>query len=162
MKQAHITIDDRKVVGAALDKAEQTGAPAAALELPDGQIITGKTSPLLGASAAMLLNALKTLAGLDDNLHLISPSVIEPIQTLKIEYLGSKNPRLHTDEVLIALSICAATDKNAQLALEQIPKLNGCQAHTSVMLTSVDIKQFKKLNIQLTSEAKYESKRIYH
>ncbi len=162
MKQAHITIDDRKVVGAALDKAEQTGAPAAALELPDGQIITGKTSPLLGASAAMLLNALKTLAGLDDNLHLISPSVIEPIQTLKIEYLGSKNPRLHTDEVLIALSICAATDKNAQLALEQIPKLNGCQAHTSVMLSSVDIKQFKKLNIQLTSEAKYESKRIYH
>lgn len=162
MKQAHITIDDRKVVGAALDKAEQTGAPAAALELPDGQIITGKTSPLLGASAAMLLNALKTLAGLDDNLHLISPSVIEPIQTLKINYLGSKNPRLHTDEVLIALSICAATDKNAQLALEQIPKLNGCQAHTSVMLSSVDIKQFKKLNIQLTSEAKYESKRIYH
>ena len=162
MKQAHITIDDRKVVGAALDKAEQTGAPAAALELPDGQIITGKTSPLLGASAAMLLNALKTLAGLDDNLHLISPSVIEPIQTLKIEYLGSKNPRLHTDEVLIALSICAATDENAQLALEQIPKLNGCQAHTSVMLSSVDIKQFKKLNIQLTSEAKYESKRIYH
>ena len=162
MKQAHITIDDRKVVGAALDKAEQTGAPAAALELPDGQIITGKTSPLLGASAAMLLNALKTLAGLDDNLHLISPSVIEPIQTLKIEYLGSKNPRLHTDEVLIAHSICAATDENAQLALEQIPKLNGCQAHTSVMLSSVDIKQFKKLNIQLTSEAKYESKRIYH
>ena len=162
MKQAHITIDDRKVVGAALDKAEQTGAPAAALELPDGQIITGKTSPLLGASAAMLLNALKTLAGLDDNLHLISPSVIEPIQTLKIEYLGSKNPRLHTDEVLIALYICAATDENAQLALEQIPKLNGCQAHTSVMLSSVDIKQFKKLNIQLTSEAKYESKRIYH
>ena len=162
MKQAHITIDDRKVVGAALDKAEQTGAPAAALELPDGQIITGKTSPLLGASAAMLLNALKTLAGLDDNLHLISPSVIEPIQTLKIEYLGSKNPRLHTVEVLIALSICAATDENAQLALEQIPKLNGCQAHTSVMLSSVDIKQFKKLNIQLTSEAKYESKRIYH
>ena len=162
MKQAHITIDDRKVVGAALDKAEQTGAPAAALELPDGQIITGKTSPLLGASAAMLLNALKTLAGLDDNLHLISPSVIEPIQTLKIEYLGSKNPRLHTDEILIALSICAATDENAQLALEQIPKLNGCQAHTSVMLSSVDIKQFKKLNIQLTSEAKYESKRIYH
>ncbi len=161
MKQAHITLDDRKVVRAALTKAEETHKPAAALELPDGQIITGKTSPLLGASAALLLNALKVLAGLDDDLHLISPSVIEPIQKLKIS-LGSKNPRLHTDEVLIALSICAATDPNAQLALEQIPKLNGCQAHTSVMLSSVDIKQFKRLNVQLTSEAKYENKRIYH
>lgn len=162
MNQAHITLSDRKVVSAALNKSEETNSPAAALELPDGQIITGKTSPLLGASSALLLNALKTLAGLDDELHLISPSVIEPIQKLKTSYLGSKNPRLHTDEVLIALSICAATDKNAQLALEQIPKLSGCQAHTSVMLSSVDIKQFKRLNIQLTSEAKYENKRIYH
>ena len=162
MKQAHITLDDRKVVGAALQKAELTNGPAAALELPDGQIITGKTTPLLGASSALLLNALKALAGLDDDLHLISPSVIEPIQKLKIGFLGSKNPRLHTDEVLIALSICAATDPNAKLALEQIPKLNGCQAHTSVMLSSVDIKQFKRLNVQLTSEAKYENKRIYH
>lgn len=161
MKQAHITINDRKVIRAALDKAEETHGPAAALELQDGQIITGRTTPLLGPSAAVLLNALKTLAGLDDDLHLISPSVIEPIQTLKTEYLGSKNPRLHTDEVLIALSICAATDKNAQLALEQIPKLNGCQAHSSVMLSSVDLKQFKRLNVQLTSEAKYENKIIY-
>ena len=162
MKQAHITLDDRKVVGAALQKAELTNGPAAALELPDGKIITGKTTPLLGASSALLLNALKALAGLDDDFHLISPSVIEPIQKLKIGFLGSKNPRLHTDEVLIALSICAATDPNAKLALEQIPKLNGCQAHTSVMLSSVDIKQFKRLNVQLTSEAKYENKRIYH
>ena len=161
MKQAHITINDRKVVGAALDKAEKTQGPAAALELPDGQIITGRTTPLLGPSAAVLLNALKTLAGLDDDLHLISPSVIEPIQTLKTEYLGSKNPRLHTDEVMIALSICAATDKNAELALKQIPKLKGCQAHSSVMLSSVDQKQFKRLNVQLTSEAKYENKIIY-
>ena len=161
MKQAHITLDDRKVVRAALDRAEQTNAPAVALELPDGQIITGKTSSLLGASSALLLNALKKLAGLSDELHLISPSVIEPIQKLKTDYLGSKNPRLHTDEVLIALSISAATDANAQLALEQIPKLSGCQAHTSVMLSSVDLKQFKKLNVHLTSEAKYETKRIY-
>ena len=161
MKQAHITIKDRKVVGAALDKAEKTHGPAAALELPDGQIITGRTTPLLGPSAAVLLNALKTLAGLDDDLHLISPSVIEPIQTLKTEYLGSKNPRLHTDEVMIALSICAATDKNAELALKQIPKLKGCQVHSSVMLSSVDLKQFKRLNVQLTSEAKYENKIIY-
>lgn len=162
MKQAHITLDDRKVVRAALDRAAETNGPAAALELPNGEIVTGRTTPLLGSSAALLLNALKTLAGLDDELHLISPSVIEPIQKLKTDYLGSKNPRLHTDEILIALSICAATDKNAQLALEQIPKLRDCQAHTSVMLSAVDIKQFKRLNVQLTSEAKYENKRIYH
>ncbi len=162
MKQAHISVEDRKVVKAALKRAKETKAPAAALELPDGTIITGKTSSLLGASAALLLNALKALAGLDDDLHLISPSVLEPIQTLKIEYLGSKNPRLHTDEALIALSICAATDANARLALEQIPKLKGCQAHTSVMLSSVDIKQFKRLDIQLTSEAKFENKKLYH
>ena len=161
MKQAHISVEDRKVVRAALKRAKATKAPAAALELPDGTIITGKTSSLLGASAALLLNALKALAGLDDDLHLISPSVIEPIQTLKTEYLGSKNPRLHTDEVLIALSICAATDENAKLALDQLPNLKGCQAHTSVMLSSVDIKQFKRLQIQLTSEAKFENKRIY-
>ena len=162
MKQAHISVDDRKVVRAALDRATETNGPSAALELPNGEIVTGKTTPLLGSSAALLLNALKTLAGLDDALHLISPSVIEPIQKLKIDYLGSVNPRLHTDEVLIALSISAATDKNAQLALEQIPKLRGCQAHTSVMLSAVDIKQFKRLDVQLTSEAKYENKRIYH
>ncbi|MBQ8211445.1 MAG: DUF1846 domain-containing protein [Treponema sp.] len=162
MNQAHITIDERKVVQAALSRAKQTKAPAAALELEDGTIITGKTTPLLGASSALLLNALKTLAGLDDELHLISPTVIEPIQKLKTEYLGSKNPRLHTDEVLIALSMCAATDKNAQLALEQIPKLQCCQAHSSVLLSSVDIKVFKRLGIQLTSEPKYENKKIYN
>lgn len=161
MNQAHITIAKRKVVDAALKRAKETGGPATALELEDGTIITGKTTPLLGASAAMLLNALKTLAGLDDALHLISPTVIEPIQKLKLECLGSKNPRLHTDEVLIALSICAATDNNAKLALEQIPNLRGCQAHSSVMLSSVDIKQFKKLNIQLTSEANVENKKYF-
>lgn len=162
MNQAHITIDERKVVQAALNRANQTGGPVAALELEDGTMITGKTSPLLGASSALLLNALKTLAGLDDELHLISPTVIEPIQKLKTDYLGSKNPRLHTDEVLIALSMCAATDENARLALEQIPKLNGCQAHTSVMLSSVDIKVFKRLGIQLTSEPQHENKKLYN
>ena len=162
MKQAHVTVEDRKVVKAALKRAKETKGPAAALELPDGTIITGKTTSLLGASAALLLNALKALAGLDDELHLISPTVIEPIQTLKTAYLGSKNPRLHTDEVLIALSICAATDENAKITLEQLPKLKGCQAHTSVILSSVDIKQFKRLGIQLTSEAKFENKKLYH
>ena len=162
MKQAHITVNDRTVVDAALKRAEETGAPAAALELPDGSIITGKTSNLLGASAALLLNALKKLAGIEDEVHIISPSAIEPIQKLKTSYLGSKNPRLHTDEVLIALSISAATNETAQLALDQIPKLRGCQVHTSVMLSEVDVKQFKKLSIQLTSEAKYENKKLYH
>lgn len=162
MKQAHITVNDRTVVDAALKRAEETGAPAAALELPDGSIITGKTSNLLGASAALLLNALKRLAGIEDEVHIISPSAIEPIQKLKTSYLGSKNPRLHTDEVLIALSISAATNETAQLALDQIPKLRGCQVHTSVMLSEVDVKQFKKLSIQLTSEAKYENKKLYH
>lgn len=162
MKQAHTSVEDRKVVSAALKRAEETNGPAAALELENGQIITGKTTALLGASAALLLNALKHLAGLSDDLHLISPTVIEPIQTLKTAYLGSSNPRLHTDEVLIALSICAATDENAKLALEQLPKLRGCQAHTSVMISAVDLKLFKRLDVQLTSEAKFENKRIYH
>lgn len=158
MNQAGVTVHDRPVVDAALSKAEATGAPAAALELPDGQIVTGKTTHLLGASAALLLNALKALAGIDHERKVISPEAIEPIQKLKVKYLGSRNPRLHTDEVLIALSVSAATDPYAQLALDQLPKLKSCQAHTSVMLSSVDIMQFKKLSIQATYEAKYEKK----
>lgn len=162
MKQAKITSDMRSVVPAANELAEKNGSPAAALELPDGHIITGKTSALLGASAAVLLNAVKELGGIADDIHLISPAFIEPIQGLKTGYLGSKNPRLHTDEVLIALSMCAATDPNARLALEQLPRLRGCQVHTSVMLSSVDITMFKKLGLELTSEPIYESKKLYH
>lgn len=162
MNQAGITVHERQVVGAALVHAEATGGPAAALELDDERIILGKTSKLLGASAALLLNALKELAGLDHELHIISPSAIEPIQKLKVDYLKSKNPRLHTDEVLIALSTSAAEDPNALLALEQLPKLVGCQAHTSVMLSDVDIKIFKKLGVQLTCEPVYETSKAYH
>lgn len=162
MNQAGISIHDRKVVGAALVHAETTGGPAASIELSDGRIILGKTSKLLGASAALLLNTLKELAELDHDLHIISPSAIEPIQKLKVDYLKSKNPRLHTDEVLIALSTSAADDPNALLALEQLPKLNGCQAHTSVMLSEVDIKTFKKLGVQLTCEPVYETSTAYH
>lgn len=161
MNQADITVHDRKVVDAALKRAEETKGPAAALELHDGKIVTGKTTNLLGASAALLLNALKELAGIDHERHVISPEAIEPIQKLKIQYLGSKNPRLHTDEVLIALSVSAATDATAQLALDQLPKLKGCQAHTSVMVSSVDIKQFKKLSIQATFEATYEKNALF-
>ena len=163
MNQAGITVHDRPVVDVALKHAEETGAPAAALELHDGRIVTGKTSNLLGASAALLLNALKELAGIDHKLHVISPEAIEPIQKLKTQYLGSKNPRLHTDEILIALSVSAASNPTAQLALAQLPKLKGCQAHTSVMSGTVDMKQFKKLSIQATFEAKYEkTSNLFH
>ena len=162
MKQAGVTASNRPVVHAALLKAEVTGAPAAALELPDGRIVTGKTSELLGASAAVLLNAVKTLGDIPDEIRLISPTVIEPVQTLKVKYLGSKNPRLHTDEILIALSMNAASDPNAAHALEQLKKLRGCQVHTSVMLSEVDIRIMNKLGLQLTSEPRYENKKIYH
>ncbi len=158
MNQAGVTVHDRPVVDAALKREKESGGPSAALELHDGRIITGKTSPLLGASAALLLNTLKELAQIDHEQHVISPEAIEPIQKLKTQYLGSQNPRLHTDEVLIALSVSAASDPDAQKALDQLPKLMGCQVHTSVMLSSVDMKVFQKLSIQATYEAKYEKK----
>ena len=153
MKQAKITTDDRKVTVAAKKRAEELGVACAAIELEDGTIITSKTTDFLGASAALLLNALKYLAGIEHDEKLIKPEAIEPIQKLKVDYLNSKNPRLHTDEILIALSASAAVNPIAELALSQLPKLKGCQAHTSVMLSSVDIKTFKKLGVQLTSEA---------
>lgn len=162
MKQAKLSPEFRRVVGIANEQAARNHSPAAAMELPDGRIVTGKTSDLLGSSAALLLNAVKALGDIPDNLHLIAPAAIEPIQKLKVNYLGSKNPRLHTDEVLIALSMCAATDVNAQKALDQLSKLKGCQAHTSVMLSRVDIRSFQKLGVDLTSEPIYEHKKIYH
>lgn len=162
LKQAKITTDRRQVVKAANTLAETKGSPCAALELEDGTVITGKTTNLLGASAALLLNAVKVLGQIPHDVHLIAPSAIEPIQKLKTRYLGSKNPRLHTDEVLIALSTCAATDPKAQIALEQLPKLKGCEAHTSVILSDVDMKIFKKLGVNLTCEPLYEEKKIYH
>ena len=152
MKQAKITTDFRKVTVAAKKRAEELGVPTAAIELEDGTIITSKTTELLGASAALLLNALKYLGGIPEDLHLIAPNAFEPIQNLKTRYLGSKNPRLHSDEVLIALALSALEDENAKKAMEQLPKLSGCQVHTSDMLSDVDIKTFKKLNVDLTSE----------
>ena len=160
MKQAKISPKDRVVVPAAVNLAKETDAPAAALEFPDGKIVLGKTKELLGASAAVLLNAVKELGGIDHSIDLISPESIAPIQELKVRYLGSGNPRLHTDEVLIALSTCAATDENARIALEQLPKLRGCQVHTTVMLSNVDKNVFKKLGIGLTCEPVQEDKKI--
>ena len=156
MKQENIVAADRTTVSPALVRAEATGAPAAAMELPDGRVITGKTGDLLGSSAALLLNALKELSGIDHDVHVLSPESIAPIQTLKTKYLGSKNPCLHTDEVLIALSATAAQSEDAQKALSCLPQLKGCQVHSSVMLSDVDRKMFQRLGCDLTCEPKFQ------
>lgn len=161
MKQARITTDDRRVTVACRQRAEALNVPTAAIELGNRHIITSKTSDFLGASAALLLNALKYLAGIDHDIQLIKPEAIEPIQNLKVRYLGGKNPRLHTDEVLIALALAASTDENARRSMEQLPNLKGCQVHTSVMLSEVDIKIYKKLGVDLTSEAVQAPKKRY-
>ena len=163
MRQAGLSVENRAVVNAALKREEDTGHPAMAIQLDDGTLITGKTTDLLGAASAALLNALKVLGGIEHELHLVSPKAIEPIQRLKTNYLGSRNPRLHTDEILIALSTSAASDANAELAMEQIPKLKGLEAHSSVLLSSVDEQVFKRLGIHLTCDGKYETEnRVYH
>ena len=152
MRQANITTDYRKVTVAAKERAVKSKVPSAAIELEDGTIITSETSSLLGTSAALLLNATKHLAGIDHKLKLIPKEMIEPIQNMKVSYLKGNNPRLHTDEVLVALAMLSKNDKNCLRALEQLPKLKGCQVHTSVMLSEVDRKIFKKLGIDLTCE----------
>ena len=157
MKKAGVDVSSRKVVAAALNRAEETGLPAAAIELPDGRIVTGKTSNLLGASAALLLNALKAISNMPDDLHLISPVAIDPIQHLKVDHLGNRNPRLHTDETLIALSISAVTNPLAEQAMESLSKLRGCEVHSSVILSSVDQKTLKRLGINLTCEPRYKN-----
>nr|WP_313528188.1 DUF1846 domain-containing protein [Anaerotignum sp.] len=162
MKQVGISTADRPVVEAALKRAEETNAPSAAIALPDGSIVTGKTTPLLGASSAMLLNALKKLAGIPKEEKLISPTVIEPIQKLKVNNLGNHNPRLHTDEVLIALCISATTDTQANLALQQLEKLKCTEAHSSVILSNVDENVLQKLGVNLTCEPKYQTKKLFH
>ncbi len=156
MKQAEVTMNDREVVKIALERAMKTGDTACAIQLPDGRCVSGKTSQVLGASSAALLNALKTLSDVDDELHLISPEVLAPLQSLKTDHFGSRNPRLHMDETLIALSICAAGDKTAKKALEALGGLKGAEAHSSVILSQVDENVFKKLGINLTSEPVYK------
>ncbi len=163
MNQAGVTVEDRRVVAAALAKSAATeDKPAAAIELNDGRIVTGKTSSLLGPSAAVLLNALKALSGIDKETDVISHSVIEPIQILKTRDLGNHNPRLHSDEVLIALAISAGFDKNSAEAIKHLPELRGCEAHSSVILAQSDEGVFKKLGINLTCEPKYTTKKLYH
>ena len=162
MEQAGIRKEDRNVVPAALAKAEETGAPAVAIELNDGTIITGKTSPLLGASSAALLNALKHMAKIDDSIRLLPPSILEPIQDLKVNHLGNHNPRLHTDETLLALSIVASTVPIAEEAMKQLENLKSCEVHSSVILSGVDEGVFRKLGMHLTCEPVYETKKLYH
>ena len=162
MKQVGIDVKYRKVVSRALDKSELTGEPAAAIELPDGDIVTGKTSKLMGASASALLNALKKLGNIDDDYLLLPLEVIEPIQRLKIDNLGNHNPRLHADEILIALAISATTCEVAAKAMQQLPKLRGCQSHITVIPSSVDSTVYRKLGLNLTCEPVYATKKLYH
>ena len=162
MKQAGLKPEDRPPVGPALQRAQETGGPACAIELPDGRIVTGKSTPLLGAASAMLLNALKELAGIRHDMKLISPVIIEPIQHLKVDHLGGHNPRLHTDETLLALSICAATNPTAELAMEHLSDLQGCEMHSTVILAEVDMNLLRKLDVHLTCEPVYQTKKLYH
>lgn len=161
LQKMHVTISDRAVVAPALEKELITGVPCAALQLSDGRIVTGKTGKLLGASASALLNALKVLGDVDDSIDLIASAVIEPIQKLKVEHMGSKNPRLHTDEILLCLAVSAVTNPIAALALDQLQKLKGAQFHSSVILSPVDEMTFKKLGVMVTCEPKRKSETIF-
>lgn len=161
MSKLGITPDIRPVVKPALAVAAKTGSPAAAIKLADGTIITGKTTELVGSAASMLLNALKHLAGIDDSVMLLSPEAIRPIQSLKVDHLGSKNPRLHTDEVLIALSVSAGNSPEAAKALAEIKNLQGCDVHTTTILGTVDEAVFRNLGAQVTSEPQYQTKALY-
>ncbi len=162
MRQSDITVDNRPVVAAALQKSEITGGPAVAIKLHDGRIVTGKTSDLLGPSAAAILNALKAMCNMDKKQFLITPNVIEPIQRLKTEALGNKNPRLHSDEVLVALSISASLSGEALRAFEMLHSLRGCEAHSTVILSQVDSDIYRKLGINLTCEPNYQNKGLFH
>ena len=162
MKQLHLNDDIRPVMAAARARAEKTGNPALAIELPNGEIVTGKTTDLLGPSAAVILNALKKLARIPKKVHLISPEVVEPVQELKCKYLGNHNPRLHSDEVLVALSVSAATNYNAARALSKLPKLKNCEVHSTVILPAVDDNTFRRLGVNLTCDPGYQSHRLYH
>ena len=162
MQTAGIDPETRGVTVAANAKAEATGKPATAIELPDGTIVTGKTSDLLGASSACVLNALKALAGIPKPTLLFSRDIVQPIQHLKLDFMGNKNPRLHTDETLIALAICSVHDSNAAKAMEMLNMLKGCEAHSSVILSRVDENVFQHLGVNITYEPVYQTKKLYH
>ena len=162
MQRMNLTDDERPVIAAARLREQETGLPAMAIELPDGRIVTGKTSDLLGPSAAAVLNALKALGGIEKQSHVLSPQVIEPVQELKCQYLGNHNPRLHSDEILIALSVSAGSSEQSALALAQLPLLKGCEAHSTVILPSVDAGIFKRLGVNMTCDPRYQTHKLYH
>ena len=162
MRSIELDEAQRPVIGAALSRAAETAAPAAALQLLDGRVVTGKTSKLLGAASAMLLNALKAMAGIPKGVDLISPEILAPVSALKLEKLGNQNPRLHLDEVLIALSICAVHDKTARAALDCLEGLRHCNAHSTVILSQNDESMLKKLGVEMTCEPAYQTKKLYH
>lgn len=162
MNEVGVSANDRDVVLKAKNKAHETGDPAMALQLPDGRIVTGRTSSLFGPSAAVIINAIKALAGIDDDVHLIEPEFVTPIQKLKVENLGNRNPRLHSDEVLIALAIVAKTGQAAASAMEQLVNLKGSEAHSTVILPLEDANVFRKLGVNVTSDPEYHHKRLYH
>jgi len=162
LNNSKLSLEDRAPVMPAIEKGKESNEPCVAIALPDGKLITGKTSSLLGASSAALLNALKYLAGLDDELLLISPTEIEPIQKLKVGYLGNENPRLHTDEVLIALAISSAKSTDAERVLSQLQNLRTSEAHSTVILSPVDIGMFRQLGVNITCEPVYQNKRLFH
>ena len=161
MQQMKLTEEERPVIAKSREVAEKTGEPAAALQLPNGKIVTGKTTDLMGACSTMLLNALKSLGRINDAILLLSPTVIEPIQHLKTDHLGNENPRLHTDETLVALSISAATNPTAERAMTQLAKLRGCEMHSTVILSQVDERTLKRLGINVTCDPQFQSNRLY-
>lgn len=162
MNDIGVSPEDRKVTVVAREKAEKTGAPALALELPDGQIVTGKTSELFGPTAAVVINAIKKLAHIDKQTHLIEPEYVKPIQGLKVEHLGSQNPRLHSNEILIALAITAMNSPEADLAMKELGKLNGSEAHSTVTLTDEDKNVLRKLGVNVTFDPVYQQNKLYH
>ncbi len=162
MNTVGASVADRPGRAEALAKAEETGEPAASMELPDGRIVTGKTSKLLGATSAALLDALKALGGINDSIRLLSPAILEPVRDLKVNHLGNVNPRLHTDEVLLALSICAVTNPLAETAMQQLERLAGSELHSTVILSQVDENLMKKLGVNVTCEPVYETNKLYH
>lgn len=166
MQTAGVSADDRPVVRAALERSrtleDQSHPEAMAIELPDGRIVTGKTSDLLGPAAAAILNALKALCNIPKEVHLIAPETIEPIQRLKVEMLGNRNPRLHSDEALIALSISAASSDIAAKAFERLPELRGCEVHSTIIPSQVDEDVYRKLDMHLTCEPRYNTKKLFH
>ena len=162
MQKAGIDKNYSPARSAALTREQVTGAPAGAMILPDGSVVTGKTSTRLGCASSLLMNALKSVAGIDIELEIISDSAIEPISKLKTHYLGSKNPRLHTDETLMALSITSATSEAAARALEGLGQLRGCDAFFSVIISSTDEEVLRRLGINVCCEPKFERNSLFH